>query len=375
MRFRLPFARGGNGDSFFAVYCVAAFVLAALVCAAPARAQDAPPGTIGRVEGTDISVESGTAAGLGGSTAAPGIYVVNGSVVTVHSGQARMTLASGGHLDICGPAKFTVLQSGGAITVALGFGSVHAQLPASAALRFFTPTIIATPLGIGDAARNITVSLGLDTSLCVLASSGAIQLEQQFTGEKLIVPQAGEFSLASGKLAPVPGAAESCQCEVAEPAPEEPEGEPAAKPLEKASTTQPNPSSATNLQPAPAATPVEPSVLAHADESHPIARSWQDTSPAAPSVSGQADNNMVLPVLVFSASSPAPPDMGPDVVLLARRARVEPEWNFDGHVAVPELAAAVQQALGEGGAAPQSQSQQKKKGGFWAGFKRIFSGG
>ncbi len=375
MRFRLPFARGGNGVSFFAVFGVAAFVLAALPCAAPARAQDAPPGTIGRVEGTDISVESGTAAGLGASSAAPGIYVVNGSVVTVHSGQARMTLASGGHLDICGPAKFTVLESGGAITVALGFGSVHAQLPASAALRFFTPTIIATPLGIGDATRNITVSLGLDTSLCVLASSGAIQLEQQFTGEKLIVPQAGEFSLASGKLAPVPGAAESCQCEVAEPTPE-PEEEPAAKPLEKAlASPQPNPSFAPSLQPLPAATPVEPSVFAHADESHPIARQRQEAPPAVPPASEQAEN-MVLPVLVFSASSPAPPDMGPDVVLLARRARVEPEWDFDGHVAVPELAAAVQQALGEGGAsAPQSHVQQKKKGGFWSGFKRIFSGG
>jgi len=374
MRFRLPFARGGNGGSFIAVCGVAAFVLAALLCAAPARAQDAPPGTIGRVEGTDISVESGTAAGLGASTAAPGIYVVNGSVVTVHSGQARMTLASGGHLDICGPAKFTVLESGGAITVALGFGSVHAQLPASAALRFFTPTIIATPLGIGDAARNITVSLGLDTSLCVLASSGAIQLEQQFTGEKLIVPQAGEFSLASGKLAPVPGAAESCQCEVAEPAPE-PEEEPSAKPVEKAAAAQPNSPSATNLQPVPAETPVQPSVFAHADESHPIARLRQEMPPAVPPTSEQAEN-MVLPVLVFSASSPAPPDMGPDVVLLARRARVEPEWDFDGHVAVPVFAAAVQQALGEGGAAtPQSHPQQKKKGGFWSGFKRIFSGG
>ena len=319
-------------------------------------------------------MKAGRPAGLGASTAAPGIYVVNGSVVTVHSGQARMTLASGGHLDICGPAKFTVLESGGAITVALGFGSVHAQLPASAALRFFTPTIIATPLGIGDATRNITVSLGLDTSLCVLASSGAIQLEQQFTGEKLIVPQAGEFSLASGKLAPVPGAAESCQCDVAEPAPEPEEG-PAAKPLEKASAAQPNPPSATNIQPPPDVTPVESSIFGRADESHPIARQWQETPQIAPPVSEQAEN-MVLPVLVFSASSPAPPDMGPDVVLLARRARVEPEWDFDGHVAVPVFAAALQHALGEGGsAAPQSQGQQKKKGGFWSGFKHFFSGG
>ncbi|MFZ3199516.1 MAG: hypothetical protein WA175_00050 [Candidatus Acidiferrales bacterium] len=375
MRSRLPFARAVGGVSSFAVCGMAAFVLAALLCLAPTRAQDAPPGVIGRVEGSDVSVESGTAAGIGEPMSAPGISVVNGSVVTVHSGQARMTLAKGGYLDICGPSKFTVLQSGGAITLALSFGTVHAQLPASAVLRIFTPTIIATPLGIGDAARNVTVSLGLDTSLCVLADSGAIQLEQQFTGEKLVVPQAGEFSLASGKLAPVAGAAESCHCEVSEPSAPKPEEEPASKPVERASATpQPEISPAKNPQPLTTEPPAESSILAPANESHPIARSRQDTSPAAPSVSEQA-NNMVLPVLVFSASAPMPPDMGPDVILLARRARVEPEWDFDGHVAVPELASAVRQALGEGGSAPQSQIQQKKKGGFWAGFKRFFSGG
>ncbi len=373
MPFRLSFARGVGGVSSFAVCAVVSLVLAMLLCPATARTQDAPSGAIGRVEGTDVSVESGTAAGVAARTTAPGIYVVNGSVVTVHSGQARMTLVSGGSLDICGPAKFTVLQSGGAITLALNFGTVHAQLPASASLRIFTPTIIATPLGIGDAARNVTVSLGLDASLCVLADSGAMQLEQQFTGEKLIIPQAGAFTLASGKLAPVPGAAESCQCDVAEPVQPAPEGEPAPEPLQRASVTpQPKSSSAADHEPSSAEPPVESNVLAHPDESHPIPRSRRETAPAAPSVS-EPPAEAVTPVLAFSASSP--PDIGPDVILLAHQAQVEPEWDFDGNVAVPEFAAALQQSLGIGPSAPQSQPHPEKKGGFWASLRRFFFGG
>ena len=128
------------------------------------------------------------------------MFVVNGSVITVHSGQAHMTLAGGGEIDICGPAKFTLLQSGPAITLALNFGRMRVQLPAAAQLRIFTPTIVATPIDIGGAPRDFTVGLDLSDSLCVVATSGALRLEHQFTGEGLIVPQSGEFFLAAGKL-------------------------------------------------------------------------------------------------------------------------------------------------------------------------------
>ena len=101
------------------------------------HAQNAPPGAVGRVQGQDISVESGTAANNGTARSAPGIYVVNGSVVTVHSAKARMTLFAGGKVDICGPAKFTVLLSGDAITLALNFGRVRVSLPAKTTLRDF----------------------------------------------------------------------------------------------------------------------------------------------------------------------------------------------------------------------------------------------
>ena len=185
-------------------FAVARFVAAVLllgafsVHGAAVRADNAPSGAVARVEGRDISVEGGVAAS-DRQTTSPGIYASNGSVVTVHSGKARMTLLTGGKVAICGPAKFTVLVSGGAITLALNFGRMRVELPAKAALRIFTPTIIGTPIDISGGARDVTVGLELDDSLCVLATSGAIQLEHQFTGEMIIVPQAGEFFLNSGK--------------------------------------------------------------------------------------------------------------------------------------------------------------------------------
>src|SRR5215472_5862281 len=112
--------------------------------AASARAQQAPPGTIGRVEGNDVSIEGGSAAASGTATIAPSMFVANGSIITVHSGDAHMTILAGGDIDVCGPAKFTLLQSGPAITLALNFGRMRVKLPAGSQLRIFTPTIVVT---------------------------------------------------------------------------------------------------------------------------------------------------------------------------------------------------------------------------------------
>jgi hypothetical protein len=59
------------------------------------------------------------------------------------------------------------------------------------------------------------------------------------------------------------------------------------------------------------------------------------------------------------------------------------EWQFSGRVEPPELANAVERALGEkpvaaSPAAPPAQppaEQKKKKGGFWAALKHAFGRG
>jgi hypothetical protein len=354
-----------------------------LFCFAPVRAQEAPPGTIGRVEGKDISVEGTAAASGGNATTAPSIYVSNGSVVTVHSGLARMVLAAGGEIEICGPAKFTLLQSSAAITLALNFGRVHVLLPVTVALRIFTPTIVATPLEIRGARRDVTIGLDLSDSLCVLATSGALRLEQQFTGEILDVPQLGEFFLAAGKLSPVAGTPGSCRCEElqarAAPAPAIPDVVIAPK-LEPAPSPATSP--AAQPDPAPPATEAAPEplvtlgVLADANRAHPVAPPQNHEAPDPPAIS-IPEYKIVMPPLTFSAHSPEPPpDPTPDLIMLVRVARAEPQWQFIGHVEAPHLEEVAQRTSATTEAQPaRAKKAEKKKGGFWARLKRAFVGG
>ena len=359
----------------------------------PTRAQQVPPGAIGRVEGNDVSIEGGSAATNGTATSAPSMFVVNGSIITVHSGQARMTLAGGGQIDICGPAKFTLLQSGPAVTLALNFGRMRVQLPAAAQLRIFTPTIVATPIDIGGAPRDFTVGLDLSDSLCVVATSGALRLEHQFTGEGLIVPQSGEFFLAAGKLLPVAGVAGSCQCASlqarnaapvppSQPLPRSPEMGLTSKP-------QPEPPAVSELAsqppvlpqaepPPPAEVHAEPPAiqirqLADANQLHPNTPAPANEVPDAPALSIPI-YKVVMPPLTFSANGPAPPgEPSTDMILLVRIAHVEPEWQFKGRVEAPQLEQVSAREPSRNPSAPHSS--QKKKGGFWAALKRAFGGG
>jgi hypothetical protein len=353
-----------------------------LFCFAPVRAQDAPSGAIGRVEGKDISVEGGTAAGGGYANIAPSIFVSNGSVVTVHSGLARMVLLAGGEIEICGPAKFTLLQSSGAITLALNFGRVHVLLPLTTTLRIFTPTIVATPLDIRGTRRDVTIGLDLSDSLCVLATSGALRLEQQFTGEILDVPQLGEFFLAAGKLSPVAGTPGSCHCEElqarAAPAPTIPDVEIAPK-VDPAPTRATVP--ATQPDPAPLAAESTPEplvtlgVLANANETHPVTLPQNQEVPDPPAIS-IPEYKIVMPPLTFTTNSPEPPpDPTPDLIMLVRVARAEPQWQFTGHVEAPHLEEVVQRTPPSTEAQPpQAPKVQKRKRGFWANLKRAFVG-
>ena len=351
-------------------------------------AQSAPAGAVARIEGADVSVEGGGATAANISTGGLS-YVFNGSVVTVHTGRAKLTFAVGGEVDICGPAKITVLDSAGSITLALSIGRIHLQLPAGSPVRVFTPTIIATPIDIGGATRDITLGLDLNDSLCVLATSGAIQLEHQFTGEKLIVPQAGEFFLSAGRLLPVAGTPGSCQCTATEttpvPPPRAPTPDYAASVMPRATPVAVPPPSQVAAEPEPETRPnIEVGVLAAANETHPVAPASKNIAPVAPPTSAPI-YTAVPPPLTYMAGMPIrPPDPTPDMVLLIREAQVSPDWEFTGHVAAPEFAQAMQQALGEKAAAPQTQSAAenppatapaKKKGGFWASLKRAFGGG
>jgi hypothetical protein len=311
-----------------------------------------------------------------------------------------MTLAAGGQVDICGPAKFTVLESGGAITLALNFGRMHVQIPATTSLRIYTPTILATPLDIGGAVRDINDGLDLNDSLCVVSTGGAVRLEQQFSGEGLIVPQAGEFFLEGGNLVPVVGAPGSCEC-VAQlaretpppPAPVPARFEPArpeiaqnvplvpiAPPVVSQAQPQVAPMNVAVAEPDAPRYRVEIGELGRANEMHPVAPATNFAAPpAAPEVT-VPDTVIIQPLVVSVTPSPLrPAEPAADTALLVRVARVEPEYEFTGHVAAPEFAADMRRALGQTPVVPQPQRVQanqpaKKKRGFWGALKSIFVG-
>jgi hypothetical protein len=303
-------------------------------------------------------------------------------VVTVHTGKARLTLATGGVVDLCGPAKVTVLQSAGATTLALSIGRMHLQLPAGAPVRVFTPTIIATPIDISGAPRDITLGLDLNDSLCVLAKSGALRLEQQFTGEGLIVPQSGDFLIASGKLVPTAGVSGNCDCEAMQarsaPPPNIPlMGVSSAAELKMPDAAPPTaPADAKSSEPPVAEPNVQLRVLAKEDEVHPLPQAEKNAAPPPPPPTAMPTYKIVMPPLGFSASSPSPPeDPSLDAVLLVRTVHVEPEYEFTGHVDAPSDAAASAGAI----SAPTQKAKEPKPkqsgGGFWAGLKRLFGGG
>jgi hypothetical protein len=357
------------------------------------RGQQAPLGAVGRVEGNDVSVDNGTAADSSPAAGTPGApsFVFNGSVLTVHDGKARLTLVAGGQVDVCGPAKFTLLQSGASITLALNFGRIHLQLPASTPLRIFTPTMIATPLDIGGASRDITAGLDMNDSLCVVAASGAIRLEQQFTGAGLIVPQGGEFFLAAGNLVPVAGAPGSCECTPMHaqslPPPQIPVMGVTSRdqlnteqyPSESAPAPTPAPVppiAVAEKEPAPEPN-VQLRILAGANDTHPILPAPKETAPSPPVVS-VPEYKIILPPLVYSASSlPTPPeDPAIEAVLLVRTVHVEPDYQFAGHVEAPRLETVAQKSSaspGKQGASVANSSGGKKEG-FWARLKRAFGG-
>lgn len=352
-------------------------LLSALVLLAlSARAQQPPP-VVANIEGDSVSIApNASAAGVPQSNrdTSP---VTNGGVVTLGARQARLMLTSGGELDICGPAKFTLLQSGDAITVALDFGTLRLQLPSSTNLRVFTPTMIATPVEINGVPSDATVRLEQDDSLGVRAASGALLLESQFTNEKIVVPQAGQFFFAQGRLVPIARSDAQCECVLNEarfvsppsPIPAIPAAD--LSPAQIASAEQANaPKQESEKKTDDPG--VEYSVLAHPNDAHPISPEPKAAAPAAPNLMPVYQIDM--PPLSFSASSPMPPPApAADMVVLIRTTEINPDFEFTGHVDPPDIDETPPKHAAKAARAHQPKLAGTKPG-FWARFKRFLAG-
>lgn len=380
------------------LWVVAAVIAGMLFLPGRLNAQ-APARVAGRIEGNDITVENPAAVAPGH---AAGVWVGNGSIVTVHSGQARLSVADDGAIDICGPAKFTFLETGGTITLALEFGRLRVALSTEISLQIYTPFITAMPLSIGGGARDFTLGLDLNGTLCVRTAQGAIRLQQQFTGEDLVVPQAGEFFISGGLLVPTTGPPGSCRCDVtlsranpsqappipdaglaappvAVPSTQTAHGQERAKSAAAGSYSIESPATAAVAENSKAGTIVRKEEPKQTVELSVPARENQNGSMAPPAKNDAATPppvdppiwKVVMPPLSFSADSPyPPPDPSPETILLVRESRVQPDWIFSGSVEAPGVALAK--------ATPEpvliAEKGPAKKPGFWTKLKRFLSG-
>lgn len=303
---------------------VPAWTVFALVlgCAAAAPAQQTPDASarIGRIEGAGVLVRAG-----GEVTAAESpVALASGSVVELASDYARVVLDAGGEIGVCGPARFTLLLSGRSLTVALDYGRVRPRLEGELEVTVYSPFVVARPIAISDSPRDAVVGLEPDGAMCVLAGRGAMRLENQFTGETLVIPQSGEFALLDGVLAPVRSGAGPCRCEapvvrrpilLAEQPPAEPAPEPVAV---QASPRRPEPARTLRA-------PGETSPRVVASEPAPAI----PPPPAAEPAEWRAE----MPPLVFDAARPEyAPRAEPEYALLIREARVRPALVFRGRV-------------------------------------------
>jgi hypothetical protein len=280
-----------------AMLCAGIFLAAADTPDQPVR--DA----VGLIEGDDIAVTGPMSVEVvGGQTKT---ILRSGSDVRVKSGQARISLVEGGQISICGPAHLSLLKSGGAVTVALESGVIHARLEREPALSVYTAQIQGQPVAIGDEPRDFLVGFEGAGIMCVRTYRGAMRLEQQLSGQSVMVPQGGDVTLANGQIDTLGNGSGHCQCELQ---------------IAKAPVV-------------PLPRNEMPSRTVESTKGESVENS-RDAPGAAekPAKKEQPIYTVDMPPLRFDASAKVQPEPDPRLMVIVRRVRVRPTLIFQGRV-------------------------------------------
>lgn len=228
----------------------------------------------------------------------------SGSEVRVKSGQAHIDVVEGGNITICGPSHFSVLKSGAALTIALDSGTIHAHIEGQLTLNVYTAQVLAHTLPIGGEPEELLIGLDGSGVMCIHPSKGAVRIEQQLTGQSLLVPQNGEVSITNGQLETLHTSSGECNCEL--------------QVTEK-----------TNIS-------TQVSALATHDDPKPKAAEQRPAPPpqtnAAPAVKEEPIYQVFMPPLHYDANAKVQQDYDPNLIVLVRRARVRPTLIFQGKV-------------------------------------------
>lgn len=293
--------------------CAASFLavsLTAPVCLQAAHADNPPlADSIGTIEGEAISVQGP----MSMETANGQVKTIlrSGSEVQVKSGQAHVDLVGGGNITVCGPAHLSLLKSGSSLTIALDSGTVHAHIEGQLTLNVFTAQIQAHPVAIGGGPQDVLVGLDAAGAMCVRAGKGAVRIEQQLTGQSVLIPQNGDMSLTNGQLESLQSSPGRCTCEL-------------------------------QLSEQPAQISTEVSALASSDElKKKAAEAKPDPPPQTPPTTDEPIYQVIMPPLRYDAHAKVPHEYDPNLIVLVRRARVRPSLILQGKVEGDPLVAQV----------------------------------
>ena len=324
----------------------AALLCGALFTAAAAHSDNPTDDTVGAIEGEAISVQGPMS-----------VEVVRGQIKTVlrsgndirvKSGRARIDLVEGGQIAICGPAHLSVLKSGGSLTLALDAGIIHAHIERAPALTVYTAQIQAKPIAIGDGPQDALIGFDTPGAMCVRATRGAVRVEQQLTGQNIIVPEGRDIVLTNGQLDGLRINAGQCACDwqAANAIPPAPE-------ISRPATTEEIRQSEAEAKKTPAPGEKPPA------KEEPVYQ-------------------VFMPPLAYDAKAKVQLDnFDPKLILLVRRVRVRPTLIFQGRVEGDPVVAK-QNSPAKPAAAPQtsptatppSDSMVNRVRAF---FRRLFS--
>ena len=84
--------------------------------------------------------------------------------------------------------------------MALESGAIHARLEQEPALTVYTAQIQAQTVAIGDDPREFLVGFENPGMMCIRTYRGAMRVEQQLSGQSVIVPQGEDVMLANGQI-------------------------------------------------------------------------------------------------------------------------------------------------------------------------------
>lgn len=350
---------------FALILLMAALTLGALWLAPGARTDQPSYDTVGPIEGEAISVQGSlNIEVVGGRTKT---ILRSGSDVRVKSGQARIDLVEGGQIVVCGPAHLSVLKSVNLLTLALDSGIIHAHIESQPALTIYTAQIQAKPFAISDAAQDALVGFDPTGAMCIRADSGAVRVEQQLTGQSIIVPQSGEVLISNGQLEGLQSGVTHCACELQMAktvAPASPQVEvsrlPSSEEMQRANqelakthreAATVNGNVAVSSKPEAAKPKTEPGKSSDDAVNSGVEVSQLQTSTAKASAK-VADTSpkpaakegpiyqVYMPPLSYDASAKAQPEnFDPQLIVLVRRVRVRPTLIFQGSVKDAPVAA------------------------------------